>query len=107
MTDKPQEDAKPFDSSDPRDVQKRIKTVKQKEAINREALRGIMSAEGGRSWVYSLLIRCHPFATPFNSDALLMSHNCGEANIGLQVVAELHDVSPELYLLMMKENQDG
>ena len=101
------QDEKPFDSSEPKDVQKRIKSVKQKEVINKEALRGIMSTRPGRSWMHSLLVRCHPYTTPFNSDALLMSHNCGEANIGLQLVAELHDVSPELYLEMMKENQDA
>lgn len=101
------EEAKPFDSSDPKDVQGRIKTIKQKEALNREALRAVMSSEGGRGWMHSLLVRCHPYTTPFNSDALLMSHNCGEANIGLQIVAELHAVSPELYLEMMKENQDA
>jgi hypothetical protein len=101
------QDEKPFDASEPKDVQKRIKTIKQKEALNKEALRVIMSSQGGRSWILSLLERCHPYTTPFNSDAILMAHNCGEANIGLQVVAELHAVSPELYLLMMKESQDG
>lgn len=99
-------DEKQFDSSEPRDVQKRIKSVKQKDALNKEALRTIMASQPGRAWIHSLLIRCRPYSSPFNSDALLMAHNCGEANIGLQVIAELHDVSPELYLLMMKESQN-
>lgn len=101
------EPVKSFDSSDSKDVQGRIKTVKQREALNAEALRVIMSSQPGRAWMHSLLLRCHPFQSPFSSDALLMANACGEANIGLQLIAELHACSTELYLQMMKENADG
>ena len=96
-----------FDSSDPKAVKAKIKSVKEKEATCAEALRGVMSTEPGRMWMHSLLVKCRPFTSSFASDPLLMAHNCGETNIGLQLIAELHSCSPELYLQMMKENSDG
>jgi len=96
-----------FDSSDPRAIKAKIKSVKDREAICNEALRTIMSSEPGRMWVHTLLLKTHPFRSSFSTDALIMANNCGETNIGLQLIAELHTCSPELYLQMMKENSDA
>lgn len=93
------------DTSDPKAVAKQIKDAKSKDVIAKEGLRATMSSEPGRKWLHSLLLRCDPFRSPFSTDALVMAKNCGEANIGLQLIAEMHEVSPELYLLTMKENQ--
>jgi|SRR6266576_4189336 len=94
-----------YDTSDPKAVKAAVKDAKSKETIAREGLREAMSSEQGRKWLHSLLLLCDPFRSPFSSDALLMAERCGEVNIGLQLIAEMHEVSPELYLLMMKENK--
>lgn len=94
-----------YDASDPKAVKAAIKDTKTKETIAREGLREAMSSEQGRKWLHALLLKCDPFRSPFSTDALIMSKNCGEANIGLQIIAEMHEVSPDLYLLMMKENK--
>ena len=96
-----------FDSSDSKAVAKRIKLDKDKGAILREALVSIMQTPSGRSWIKSVLDRCSPYRSPFSTDPVQMAFNCGEANIGLQLVAELHAASADLYLQMMKENPNG
>jgi len=96
-----------FDSSDRKVVNKAIKSSKDRDAILREALVSIMQTPSGRSWIKSLLDRCAPFRTPFSPDPIMMARNCGEAGIGLQLIAELHAASTDLYLVMMKENPNG
>lgn len=96
-----------FDSSDRKAVDKSIKASKDRDVILREALVGIMQTPSGRSWIKSLLDKCRPFRTPFSNDPIQMGYNCGEANIGLQLIAELHAASADLYLVMMKENPNG
>lgn len=93
------------DTSDPKAVAKQIKDAKSKDVVAKEGLRATMSTEPGRKWLHTLLLKCDPFRSPFSTDAIVMAKNCGEANIGLQLIAEMHEVSPELYLQIMKENQ--
>ena len=96
-----------YDSSSQRQIEKSIKAAKEKDVILREALTGIMSTPSGRSWIKSILDRCRPFRTPFSTDPIQMAFNCGESSIGLQLIAELHAASTDLYLVMMKENPNG
>lgn len=96
-----------YDSSDRKTVEKSIKSSKDRDAILREALTGIMQTPSGRSWIKSVLDRCRPYQTPFSPDPIRTAFNCGEANIGLQLIAELHAASSDLYLQMMKENPNG
>jgi hypothetical protein len=94
-----------FDTSDPKAVKAAIKDAKSAETIAREGLRQTMGTEQGRKWLYRALMLCDPFRNPFSTDALAMAFRCGEVNIGLQLIAEMQEVSPDLYLQMMKENK--
>lgn len=96
-----------FDSSDPRAVEKAIKANKTIEDVREEGLRQTMTSVQGRAWVYKLIEICGPGQNPFSPDALRMAFACGELNIGNQLVAQINALAPELYLVMMKENQDG
>lgn len=96
-----------FDSSDKSAVRRAVKAAKRDEAQLRLDLRSIMQTEHGRRWIHSLLERSRVFDNPFSTDPGLMAFSCGEKNIGLQLIAELHEVSTDLYLIMMKENSDG
>jgi hypothetical protein len=93
-----------YDSSDPKSVEKATKDLKTKEVLRAEGLRQIMQSEAGRAWMCGLLESTGPFRSPYSSDALAMARACGEANVGLRLIAELHACSTELYLVMMKEN---
>lgn len=92
------------DASDPKAVRDAVKEAKSADLRAKEGLKAIMGDPSGRAWLYKLLMTCDPYRNCFSSDALAMAMRCGEANIGLQVIAEMHEASPELYLLMMKEN---
>lgn len=95
------------DSSDAKAVAKSIKSAKDHDLILKEALVGIMRTPSGRSWIKSVLDRCHAYSSPYSSDPISMAFNCGEQNIGLQLVAEVHAASDDLYLQMMKENPNA
>ena len=96
-----------MDLSNPKDVKIRAKGAKHEELKLKSALTGIMKTEEGRAWLHSILIYCAPFHTPFSRDPIQMAFNCGQQDIGLWLIAQLHEASDELYLVMMKENKDG
>lgn len=94
-----------YDASDPKAVRDVIKSSKSSETLAREGLRETMQSEHGRKWLHKLLLMCDPYHNPFDANAAQMAFRCGEMNIGLQLIAEMHEVSPELYLQIMKENK--
>lgn len=93
------------DASDPKELRDAVKKEKTREQVAKDGLLATMSTVSGRAWLHSFLLKCAPFRSPFSSDALQMSFNAGEANIGLQLIAEMDEASPDLYLQMMKENK--
>lgn len=93
------------DTSDPKQVQAAIKDSKTKDQIAKEGLKVMMSSVEGRAWLYRALSWTSPFQNCFSIDSGQMAFRCGEVNIGLQLIADMQEVSPELYLQTMKENQ--
>lgn len=96
-------ESKPYDASDPEQVAKRQGDSKVREASRIAGLRHLMSSRDGRAWMWGLLTLCHPFQTSFrgNSQTFFLE---GEANIGLQVFAEIRKHCMDQYTLMEKEN---
>lgn len=86
------------------DVKFLEKAARLKAAQNAEVLKGIMSNAFGREWMYDLLASMSVGATPFSTDALQMSFNCGMQNQGLQILATLQTICPDLYILAMQEH---
>lgn len=97
----------PIDVSDPKQVEKRKKDARQNQLQRKEVIRKLMGDEGVRNWIYDLLVACRIGHNPFSSEPLLMAHSCGEMNIGLRIRSDIETAAPELYLQMMKENNDG
>lgn len=53
------------------------------------------------------LLEIGKFATqPFSGNALTTSFSCGELNVGMQVFARIQEVDPEIYLKMVKEEEN-
>jgi hypothetical protein len=96
-----------IDTSDAKQVQSAIKKAKTKDEVREEGLRQLLASAQGRAWMWGLLSDCDPYRTPFNTDPIQMGFNCGESNVGLKLIAEIHRVAPESYLMMMKENSNG
>lgn len=97
-----------YDASDSKVVDKSIKSAKDRAARLREALKGIMSGPSGREWLYHLLVDFESaYQSPFSKDPILMAYQCGGHNIVLQLLIEMENCSPDLYLTMVKENQQN
>ncbi|MGA2735130.1 MAG: hypothetical protein ABSG35_21335 [Syntrophobacteraceae bacterium] len=70
------------------------------------ALRKLMSDAEGRMWMWDLLTLCGIFHSSFSVEALRCAFNEGRRDIGLRLLADINQLSPELYIRMMGENQE-
>lgn len=75
------------------------------EEIN-AAIRALLEHRHGRRFLWWLLEIGGVGRQPFASNALHMSFNCGELNVGQRILDKLISVSPEGYVNMIKENAD-
>lgn len=69
-------------------------------------LQEIMAFRRGRAFVYRILEQCGIYRTSFASDAMAMAFREGERNVGLRLLAEVTEVSPEKYYTMLKEARE-
>lgn len=81
------------------------KALKDRMAAESEAsdIRWLMESEQGRRIVWRLLNRTGVFRSSFSSDALAMAFAEGNRNIGLQLLAQVHELCPDLYPEMVRE----
>ena len=96
-----------YDASNPRHIRKAEKAAQRLAASSAIYLQHAMASVEGRSWFYNLLESCHVFHQPFNLNALQTAFNCGEMNIGQQILADITIHCPDQYLLMLREHSDG
>ncbi len=68
-----------------------------------EDFRWLMSDQRGRRIVWRLLSDAGVFHTSFNPEALTMAFKEGQRTAGLQLLAQVHRLCPDLYTTMMKE----
>lgn len=100
-------DDAPIDLGDPASVKERTKSIREREADEDAVIKVLMASKPGRSFVYGVLEFCHVYATSFRMNALEMSKNEGERNVGLMLTARLVRVCPEFYLKMLEEGKDN
>lgn len=96
---------------DPLDIrgQERAKADKAlRDQLSRETengdLKWLMGSKRGRRIVWRLLDQSGVFRLSFNPNALQMAFAEGTRNYGLQTLAMIHTLCPELYPTMVKEN---
>lgn len=102
-----QEIADPFDLTGQKKLKeesKKISAIKQK--IEFEDLKWVMSNKRGRRFAWRLLDRAGIYRTSFTGNSTTF-FNEGMRNIGLMLVADIHEACPEAYALMIKENKNG
>lgn len=100
--DKPEES---YDTSDKEQVNKARKKASRTRADRLRFVEGAMTLTEGRAWFYDLLIRCHIFNTPFDSDPYKHAYRTGEANIGLQILNDIQEIAGANYIKMIQENK--
>ena len=69
------------------------------------AISKFIEDEQGRKFLWWLLEIGRIGMQPYTSNALNTAFNCGELNIGQRILERIITVSPDGYLLMMKENE--
>ena len=93
----------PVDTSDREAVNKSRKKAARTRTDRLEFIKAAMQHEQGRAWFYDVLEFCRVVATPFSSDPYNTAFKCGMQNVGLKILADIQDASPDEYMLMVKE----
>lgn len=105
-----------FDATDTAAEDNARREVARHERMDADAIRYVMHRPSGRAWFYRLLTDCHIFGAgrvgpvagtsfvPGSSDVTF--YQLGEENIGKRLMMEAMNASPDLYLLMIKEQRD-
>lgn len=87
---------------------KQVKEAKQKELRGRERdlndLALVMSTREGRRFLWRLLSHCKTFGSVWHGSAMI-HYNSGMQDVGHYIMADINDVNPELFLMMIKENR--
>jgi len=101
-----QEIADPFDLTGQKKHKEDLKkTSALKQKIEIEDLKWVMSNKRGRRFAWRLLDRAGIYRTSFTGNSTTF-FNEGMRNIGLMLVADIHEACPEAYALMIKENRN-
>lgn len=67
----------------------------------------LMASKRGRRIVWRLLDQAGVFRLSFNPNAMHMAFAEGNRNYGLRTLTMIHAVCPEMYQVMLKEQNDG
>lgn len=95
------------DPHDKRLNRRQINRAKREKAEIDAAVSGLLQHPHGRRYLFWLLdIGKSIGANPFTGNALSTSFSCGEQNVGQQIMAHIIEVSPEGFLLMLKEREN-
>lgn len=91
-------------AADDGQVRKAEASVKQGMDLVHDALGDILKTEKGRALYWHLLCECGVFSSSFTGDNYTFFRE-GERNVGLKLLGLLNEVSPDAYVLMMKESK--
>lgn len=71
------------------------------------AVTALLQHRHGRKYLWWLLSTTKAIGvSPFTNNALATSFNCGEQNVGIQILQHILEVAPDGFIHMMKENAD-
>ncbi len=88
-------------------IDKRQRTYeRQKKADIDAVVSALLTHREGRKYLWWLLEIGRIGQQPFTSNALTTSFNCGELNVGQQILSRIIEVNPAGYVQMQKEMQD-
>ncbi len=91
-------------AADRREAQAEKRLAREQEIAD---IKWLMSSRRGRRLMRRLLEMSGPFRLSFDTNAMRMAFNEGNRNMGNRLLNEVMTLSPELYPVMMKEQNDG
>ena len=103
MTDVLENDETLVDVGDPKQVRESQRKAKRKQKDRDAALSALMEHSQTRGLLWDLLVKCQVFSTSFSHSAIEMAYKEGKRSIGLELLAEINRVAPEMYAVMAKE----
>lgn len=92
-------------AADETEVAEAGKREKTRAARAEDDLKWILSDKRGRRFYWRLLADCGVFKSSMTGNSQTF-FNEGMRNIGLKLLADLNDVEPDAYVLMLKESRD-
>jgi hypothetical protein len=98
-----QDDQKPFDASNPRQVRKRKQKAERISAERLAVVKSTMSTPAGRAWYYDWFFFCGVFEETFRPDPLVTAYLEGLRKAGMRMYLECDAACPELILVMNSE----
>ena len=100
MVDEPQEKLE-------RKRTKQLQSAERQRKIQRDDfVKAALTTAQGRAYIWWIMEIAKTHYQPFTGNALTTSFNCGEMNIGKQILAHVLEVAPKGYLDMLAEKQE-
>lgn len=96
-----------IDQQEVRQAKAAERAAREAQVEQDEVVCTILRTPAGRKWLHDKLVMCNTFCTPYAVDSDATIFNCGQQNVGFQLLADIMSASPDLYVIMMKENTDG
>ena len=94
-----------MDTGDSKQVNKKKTKAQLRRMRENEWLKEILSKEGGRDFIWRLLIQCGVYDTSFTGDAPHTFFNEGKRQIGLWLLTEIDAADKRSILLIHEENK--
>jgi hypothetical protein len=102
-----------MDNKDPFDLHEqeaRAQKKKERELLEQQGeesdVKWLMSNKRGRRIIWRLLNQSGVFRLSFNTDSMLMAFAEGNRNFGNRILTLVHSQCPELYPVMVKEQNN-
>jgi hypothetical protein len=92
-------------AADAQQVEEANQKVESKNDQRLNDIREVLNTRRGRRFFWRYLEICGVYKTS-NADQHQIFFNEGMRNIGLQLLADLNEAAPEVYLVMLREAQE-
>lgn len=97
-----------FDASDPKQVNNARKKGARKKAERLRVVEALMQHKEGRQWLREFMESCDIFGNPMvQGDPYGTHFRLGQQNAGKRVLMDIIAASPDNYVVMMKEGEEG
>jgi hypothetical protein len=87
--------------------EEQVKSAREKEKSQRDRelddVRTVLANPVGRRFLWRYLSLCGVFTESFSVNEMMTAYNEGRRNIGLKLLADIHESQPDAYLTMMQE----
>ena len=87
-------------------VREAAKKEKRGRDLEIDDMSFILSHKGGRRFMWRLLCECGVFKLSADNSGSWTYFNEGRRNVGLKLLNDINETSPESYFLMLKESKE-